>query len=76
MEEKEFNSIIDEYFNFRNDFTNNINNSSISLKNDNCYLIEESWIDNLKKGYNIYKKLKKANELSEDLDYYDLLPEK
>ena len=75
MEEEEYNSIIDEYYNFRTNFSDNINDSSISLNNEDCYLIEEIWIDNFKERHNEYKNLKKANALSEDFDYYDLLPE-
>ena len=75
MDEEEFNRIINEYYNFRSNFSDNINNSSINLSNEVCYLIEENWIDNLKKGYNEYKNLKKKNELNEEFDYSDLLPE-
>ena len=75
MEEEEFNSIINEYYDFRAFFSENINNSSISLNNEDCYLIEENWIDNLKEGFNKYKNLKKKNELNQNIDYYDLLPE-
>ena len=74
MEEEEFISIINEYYDFRALFSDNINNASISLNNEDCYLIEESWINNLKEGFNEYKNLKKKNELSRDIDYYDLLP--
>ena len=76
MEENEFNSIIDEYNDFRKFFSDNIKNNSISLDNEDCYLIKASWIDNLKEGFNEYKKLKKKNELIGVIDYYDLLPEK
>ena len=74
-EEDGFDEIMDEYYNFRSNFSDNINNSSISLSNEVCYLIEENWIDNLKEGYNEYKNLKKKNELNEEFDYSDLLPE-
>ena len=75
MEEDKFNSIINEYYDFRTSLSDNINNSSISLNNELCYLIEENWFDNLKEGFNEYKNLKKRNKLSENFDYYDLLPE-
>ena len=75
MEEEEFISIINEYYDFRAYFSDNINNASISLNNEDCYLIEESWIDNLKDRFNKYKNLKKKNKLSRDIDYFDLLPE-
>ena len=73
MEEEEFNSILNEYYDFRAFFSDNINNASISLNNEDCYLIEESWIDNLKEGFNQYKNLKKKKKLSRDIDYFDLL---
>ena len=76
MEEEEFNSIINEYYDFRALFSDNINNTSISLDNGDCYLIEESWINNLKDGFNKYKDLKKKNKLSRDIDYFDLLPDR
>ena len=76
MDEEEFNLILNKYYDFRSNFTNNINNSSLSLNNEDCYLIEENWIDNLKEGFNKYNNLKKTNELNEEFDYYDLLPEK
>ena len=39
------------------------------------YLIEENWADNLEQGFNKYKNLKENNELIQDFDYYDLLPQ-
>ena len=75
MDEENFNIIINEYYNFRSNFSDNINNSSINLNKETYYLIEENWIDNLKEGFNKYKDLKKKNELNEEFDYYDLLPE-
>ena len=75
MDEEEFNVIINEYYNFRGNFSDIINSSSVNLNNEVCYLIEENWIDNLKEGFNKYKNLKKKNELNEEFDYCDLLPE-
>jgi len=75
MEEEEYNRIKKEYNNFRKRFSDNIENSSISLNNEVCYLIEENWADNLKQGFNKYKNLKENNELIQDFDYYDLLPQ-
>ena len=76
MEEKEFNLIKDKYDDFRKMFSANIINASISLNNEDCYLIEENWIDNLREGFNKYKNLKKANKLNKEFDYYNFLPEK
>jgi len=76
MDEEEFNLILNKYYDFRSKFSNNIINSSLSLNNEDCYLIEENWIDNLKEGFNKYNNLKKTYELNEEFDYYDLLPEK
>jgi L-rhamnose mutarotase len=59
MEEEDFNTLLNTFFDFRTLFSNNINNASIFLNNEDCYLIEESWIDDLKKGFNEYKNLKK-----------------
>ena len=74
MEEEKYISIMSEYYDFRSFFSDNINNPTLSLKNEDCYLIEENWIDNLKEGFNKYKNLKKKNELNRNIDYYDLLP--
>ena len=76
MEEKEFNLIKDKYDDFRKTLSANIINASISLNNEDCYLIEENWIDNLREGFNKYKNLKKTNKLNKEFDYYNFLPEK
>ena len=38
MDEEEFNIIINEYYNFRGNFSDNINSSSVNLNNEVCYL--------------------------------------
>ena len=76
MEEEKFISIMNEYYDFRELFSNNINNPTISLKNEECYLIEGNWIDDLKKGFNIYKNLKKMKNINKDFNYCDLIPER
>ena len=75
MEEDEFISIINQYNNFRKSFSDNIIDSSINVNNENCYLIEENWIDNFREGINKYKNLKKENKLNKEFDYNDLLPD-
>ena len=75
MDEEEINSIINEYYNFRKRFSDNINNSFINLNYETYYLIEENWFDNLKEGFNKYKILIKEIEFNKEFDYFDLFPE-
>ena len=75
MEEEKYISIMSEYYDFRSFFSDNINNPTLSLKNEDCYLIEGNWIDDLKRGFNKYKNLKKTNELNKNFNYCDLIPE-
>ena len=52
MEEEEFISIINEYNDFKMLFSDNINNPKISLNNEDCFLIDGIWIDQLREGFN------------------------
>ena len=57
MEEQNFNKIINIYNDFIKNLNDNINNKKISLfthQSEDCYLIEEQWINELIKCFNKY----------------------
>ena len=77
MNEKYYISIKDAFFNFKDELTKDIESSSISMKNKDCYLIEESWHNEFINNYDKYlenktnKKIKKIKKK----DFLDFLPE-
>ena len=57
MNENIFNLLINEYINFREKLKLAINQSFFFYGLEDCYLIDELWIDNLNFCFKIYKKL-------------------
>ena len=62
MNEKHYILIKDDFFNFKDKVTKDIENSSISMKNEDCYLIEESWYNEFINYYEQYLKYKNNNK--------------
>ena len=75
MDEEEFISIKNEFYNFREQLSKNINKTWISLSKEGCYLIEDSCIKELEEGFNGYDIIKKANRIDEIDDFDQFMPE-
>ena len=75
MDEESFIKIINDYYNFRDQLTKNIENSSISMNNEDCYLIEESWHNILIDYFDKYDNYKKNNIIDKNEDYFNFIPE-
>ena len=69
MDKDYFNSIKEEYYDFEDYLSDIIKDSKISLNNENCYLIEESWNKEL---LGCFEKCQKKKKIS---DYYNFLLE-
>ena len=69
MDKDYFNSIKEEYYDFEDYLSDLIIDSEISLNNENCYLIEESWNKELIECFEECQKKKKIS------DYNNFLPE-
>ena len=61
MDEQKFKLIMKTYYDFRNNLSTKINNNDYSLYSEDCYLIEEPWIDELINCFNQYNNLKNSN---------------
>ena len=62
MENKDFNKIMNEYFSFKERLINKIKNKTISLNNEDCYLINESWNNKYEYCYKAYNKIEEQNK--------------
>ena len=69
MDKDYFNSIKEEYYDFEDYLSDLIIDSEISLNNENCYLIEESWNKELIECFEECQEKKKIS------DYNNFLPE-
>ena len=76
MDEKSYILIKKEYYDFNKKLSNNIKKTTISLENEECYLIEESWNNELIKYFDKYNNYKEENKNNNIKDYLDFLPEK
>ena len=61
MDEQKFKLIMKTYYDFRNNLSTKINNNDYSLYSEDCYLIEEPWINELINCFNHYNNLKNSN---------------
>ena len=71
MDKESYIEIKEEFENFEEKLTKHIENSFNSMENEDCYLIEESWSDELIKCFDNCDKYKK-NKID---DYSDFLPD-
>ena len=75
MDEESFISIKNNYYDFRKGLTKKIKNCSISVENEDCYLIEESWHNQLMDYFNKYDKMKRKNKIRKKTDFLEFIPE-
>ena len=71
----EDSSIKNDYYNFREELTKKIKSPSISMNNEDSYLIEESWHNQLLDYFGKYDTLKEQGKISQNTDFFDYLPE-
>ena len=75
MDEDSYISIYNEYYNFRRQIFKNIKSNKITMDPKDCYLLEETWINDLIEYFNKYDELKEQNKINHKLDYLNYLPE-
>ena len=62
MDEEDYILIENEYYNFKEKLSKDIQNPSISMQNKDCYLIEESWSNQLNNYFDEYHNYKNSNK--------------
>ena len=75
IDEKSYIYKKNEYLNFRKKLIKNINNSSISMNNEECYLIKESFHKKFIKCFENFDNDKKKHLINKDTDFYNYFPE-
>ena len=75
MDEETFISLSSEYYIFRKQFLKNVKSSKISIDPKDCYLIEESWINDIVDSFNKYDNLKKQKSVNHNFNFIKWLPE-
>ena len=75
IDKKSYISIKKENDNFNNKLSNNIKNKEISLINEECYLIEESWSNELNECFEKHNKLKNEKKNTSKINYINYLPQ-
>ena len=75
IDKKSYISIKKENDNFNNKLSNNIKNKEISLINEECYLIEESWSNKLNECFEKHNKLKNEKKNTSKINYINYLPQ-
>ena len=75
MDEEDYILIENEYYDFNEKLSKAIQNPSISIKNKDCYLIEESWSNQLTNYFDEYHNYKNSNKFKKNTDFSDFLPE-
>ena len=75
MDEETFISLSSEYYVFRKQFVKNLKSSKISIDPKDCYLIEESWLNDIIKSFDKYDNLKKQKRVNHNFNFINWLPE-
>ena len=75
MDEEDYILIENEYYNFKEKLSKDIQNPSISMQNKDCYLIEESWSNEITNYFDKYHNYKNNNKFKNNTDFSDFLPE-
>ena len=75
MDEETFISLSSEYYVFRKQFIKNLKSSKISIDPKDCYLIEESWLNDIIKSFDKYDNLKKQKRVNHNFNFINWLPE-
>jgi len=75
MDEETFISLSSEYYIFRKQLVKNLKTSKISIEPKDCYLIEESWINDIINSFNKYDNLKKQKRVNHNFNFINWLPE-
>ena len=75
MDEDSYISIKNNYYNFRKELEKKIKSPSISMNNEDSYLIEESWHNQLLDYFGKYDTLKEQGKINQNTDFLDFLPE-
>ena len=58
MEEKNFLLFIEKYNNFKDDLNKKLNNPPSEIESADCYIIDDSWLNELLLNYEKYKENK------------------
>ena len=74
MDEDSYISIKNDYYNFREELAKKIKSPSISMNNEDSYLIEESWHNQLLDYFGKYDTLKEQGKINKNTDFLDFLP--
>ena len=75
MEEEDIISIKNIFYDFKEKISKDINNNSISMDNEDCYLIEESWSNELVECLNRYHDYKNKNKIKKNQNLEEYLPQ-
>ena len=75
MDEESYISMKNDYYNFREELEKKIKSPSISMNNEDSYLIEESWHNQLLDYFGKYDTLKEQGKINRNTDFLDYLPE-
>ena len=76
MDEEDYILIVNEYYNFKEKLSKDIQNPSIPMQNKDCYLIEESWSNELTNYFDKYHNYKNNNKFKKNTNFLDFLPDK
>ena len=72
MEEKDFNSVMKEFYSFKsiliNKIKGNIDNNKL-FRGEDCYIINDIWYNKLEKCFNQYKAIEEKNKTNSLIDY-------
>ena len=74
MEEEDIILIENIFVDFKEKLSKDIDNTSISMKNKDCYLIEVPWYNKLTDCFEKYHDYKNNNEIDENTNFEDFLP--
>ena len=75
MDEETFISLSSEYYIFRKQLVKNLKTPKITIEPKDCYLIEESWINDIINSFNKYDNLKKQKRVNHNFNFINWLPE-
>ena len=75
FDEKSFITSKDKFYNFRKKLIKDIKNTTISMNNEACYLINESFNNEFIKNFNKYENDKKQNKINKKTDFIVFIPD-
>ena len=64
MEEENFKNAMNIFYGFKQRLINKIKGDYITSNEEECYIINETWYNKLKKCFNLYETIKEKNSLN------------